>query len=197
MLHLASPSREDWLPQALGNLDAVLVDHAHCEKKAASAALNFIFRYPEHADMLRSLSALAREELRHFEQMLSVLQTRSIPFCRQKPSTYGGRLIKAARTHEPERMMDLMLLASLIEARSCERMKILAEAFQPDGPSPDPALARLYSGLLASEARHHHIYVDICNRAFGREQTAARLKELAVHESCVISEPDSIVRMHS
>lgn len=197
MLHLAAPSRDDWLRQALDNLDEVLVDHAHCEKKAASAALNFIFRYPEHADMLRSLSSLAREELRHFEQMLSVLQARDIPFCRQKPSTYGGRLMKAARTQEPERMMDLMLLASLIEARSCERMKLLAEAFQPNGPRPDPALARLYSGLLASEARHHHVYVDICNTVFGREQTAARLKALAEHESCVISEPDPFTRMHS
>jgi len=197
MLHLAAPSRPAWLAQALGDLDAVLLDHAHCEKKAASSALNFIFRYPEHTGILQPLSALAREELRHFEQMLVVLSDRKVPFVRQKPSTYGGRLMKAARTSEPARMMDLMLLASLIEARSCERMKLLHEAFSPDGAQPDPALARLYGGLLACEARHHHIYVDICNDAFGRAPTAARLAELAEHEVAVLDEPDPYARMHS
>lgn len=197
MLNLAAPSRPDWLPAALGELDAVLLDHAHCEKKAASAALNFIFRYPEHAEILQPLSALAREELRHFEQMLAVLADRGVSFARQRPSTYGGRLMKAARPQEPERMLDLMLLASLIEARSCERMKLLHEAFLPDGPAPDPALARLYGGLLACEARHHHIYVDICNTNFGREATAARLQELAAHEADVMAQPDPFVRMHS
>lgn len=197
MLHLAQPSRPDWTEQALADVHAVLIDHAHCEKKAASAALNFIFRYPEHTEILAPLSALAREELRHFEQMLSVLSERQIPFVRQKPSTYGGRLMQAARTQEPNRMLDLMLLASLIEARSCERMKLLADAFAPAGAQPDPALHRLYSGLLACEARHHHIYVDICNRIYGPQTTAQRLKELAAHEATVIAEPDTVVRMHS
>lgn len=197
MLNLAAPSRAGWLPAALADLDEVLLDHAHCEKKAASAALNFIFRYPEHAEILQPLSALAREELRHFEQMLVVLGDRGVPFARQKPSTYGGRLMKAARPHEPERMMDLMLLASLIEARSCERMKLLHEAFLPDGAAPDPQLARLYGGLLACEARHHHIYVDICNNTHGRDATAERLRALAAHEADVLAQPDPFTRMHS
>jgi tRNA-(ms[2]io[6]A)-hydroxylase len=194
MLHLTSPSRPDWLPQVLAALDELLLDHAHCEKKAASMALNFAFRYPDHA---ATVSPLAREELRHFEQLLALLSERSIPFVRQQPSGYGGQLMTAARRQEPQRKLDLLLLSSLIEARSCERMKLLAAAFGPDGPAPDPQLARLYSGLLACEARHHHTYVDLCNQCFGPEETAARLGELAAHEASVLVEPGRLPRMHS
>lgn len=197
MLNLAAPSRSDWLPQALAHLNDVLLDHAHCEKKAASMAVNFLFRYPEHASMMTALSALAREELRHFEQMIAVLSARGVSFQRQQPSRYASQLVKAVRPHEPERMMDLMLCAALIEARSCERMKILQGAFAPDGPRPDPALHRLYSGLLACEARHHHIYVDMAMTAFERDVVLARLAELAAHEADVIAKGEAMARMHS
>jgi tRNA-(ms[2]io[6]A)-hydroxylase len=181
----------------LKNLDEVLIDHANCEKKAASMAVNFLFRYPDEQALLSPLSALAREELRHFEQLLAIIRRREIDVRRLAPSAYAGRLVKAARKKEPARCLDLMLCASLIEARSCERMKLLHAAFLPDGPSPDPELSRLYGSLLASEARHHHTYVDMCNTLFGREATAARLAELSAHEAQILTEPESVVRMHS
>ncbi|MEL6344385.1 MAG: tRNA-(ms[2]io[6]A)-hydroxylase [Myxococcota bacterium] len=197
MLRLSSSSRDGWLNEALADLDAVLLDHAHCEKKAASMAVNFLFRYPEHAQMMAPLSALAREELRHFEQMLQTLTARGVPFARQHPSKYASQLVRGVRQQEPHRMMDLMLCAALIEARSCERMKILQSAFAPQGPSPDSALYRLYGGLLACEARHHHTYVDMALSAFPRDAVFERLEELSRHEAEIIAVGEPDARMHS
>ena len=156
MHRVHSNTRENWLNQSLDNLDDILLDHAHCEKKAASMAVSFLFRYPEQAQIMKPLSELAREELRHFEQVLQIMKQREIPFKRQKPSTYAGRLVKVVRRDEPERMLDIMICAALIEARSCERMKILSEGLR----DIDPSLAQFYRGLLACEARHQ-IYIDI------------------------------------
>ena len=178
-------------------LDEVLLDHAHCEKKAASMAINFLFRYPEFPWMLAPLSALAREELRHFEQMLVVIVDRGVKFQRLSPSSYAGRLMKEVRGEEPDRMLDMLLCASLIEARSCERMHLLHKAFCADGLAPDPVLARLYGGLLACEQRHHNLYVDIAVRVFGDEPARQRLAQLAVHEASILDTPHERVRMHS
>ncbi len=197
MLNLSTETEDGWLPAALAHLDEILIDHANCEKKAASMAINFLFRYPDRPELLAPLSALAREELRHFEQVLTILERRGIPIRRLTPSAYAGRLVKSARKNEPERCLDLMLIASLIEARSCERMKLLSEAFSPDGPAPDPELARLYGGLLACEARHHRTYVDMAEQRFGRSVVSARLKELSKIEAEVVMESESAVRMHS
>lgn len=191
MLHLAAPSRESWLPEALGNLDLILVDHAHCEKKAASTAINLIFRYIERPELMQPLSALAREELRHFELCLTVLEARGIAFERLEPAPYASKLMKAVRKGEPHRLLDTLLCCSLIEARSCERMKILAESL------PDPDLARFYRGLLASEARHHNTYVDLATQFFGRERVGARLAQLAAHEADVLACPGPAPRMHA
>lgn len=191
MLHLAAPTRPTWLPEALDHLDLILVDHAHCEKKAASTAVNLIFRYIERPQLMAPLSALAREELEHFELLLGVLTSRGIPFVRLEPSPYAARLLSAVRKGEPHRLLDTLLCCSLIEARSCERMKILAEGL------PDPALAQMYGSLLASEARHHHGYVEQCIEMFGRDTVWPRLKELAAHEAAVLAQPSPAVRLHS
>ena len=197
MLNLSSDTAVPWLPAALANLDDVLLDHANCEKKAASMAVNFLFRYPDKPEFLIPLSSLAREELRHYELVIGLLERRQIPLRRMQPSGYAGRLIKVARKAEPARCMDLMLCASLIEARSCERMKLLHEAFSSEGESHDSELARLYGGLLASEARHHHTYVELCTALFGREDTRARLAELSVLEAEIIATATGPARMHS
>lgn len=191
MLNLAAPTRPDWLPAALAAVDVVLIDHAHCEKKAASTALNLIFRYVEEPSLLAPLSALAREELEHFELVLATLRARGIPFRRLEPSPYAGRLLEAVRRGEPERLIDTLLCCSLIEARSCERMKLLADAL------PDAELAALYRSLLASEARHHHAYVDLAAALHGRDVVRARLAELATHEAEVLTRPSPELRLHS
>jgi len=154
-------------------------------------AINLIFRYQTKPEMVRPLSELAREELQHFELMLDVLEARGVAFEVLDPSPYGGELMKLVRKGEPDRLMDTLLVCALIEARSCERMKRLSEELS------DPELRALYKDLLASEARHHHGYVDLCMRLCGREATRARLPELAAQEAEIIRNAPDMVRMHA
>jgi len=194
MLHLAAPTRDDWLSEALANLDEILVDHAHCEKKAASAAMALIFKHPDHGAMLRPLARLAREELDHFEQVLDLLDARGVVFCRQRPSPYAAQLHGAVRPGRAHGLLDVLLCCALIEARSCERMKLLADGL--DGLD-DPALAGFYRGLLACEARHHMTYVDLALGIYDADEVWPRLAVLAEHEAAVLSVRQEPVRMHS
>ena len=191
MLGLAAPSSPEWLARALAHLDQVLIDHAHCEKKAASTAVSLLFRYPDRAAMLPVLSALAREELAHFEQVLALLAKRGVAYGRLKPSPYATELLTAVRPQEPERLVDTLLCLSLIEARSCERMRLLSEAVD------DVELAAFYRGLLASEARHHQSYVGLAIDVLPEAVVRARLGELAAHEAAVIAGAPALPRMHT
>ena len=191
MLRLTTPTRADWISEALSSMDEVLLDHAHCEKKAASTALNLIFRYQYRSDLMVPLSEIAREELGHFELVLKVLKSRDIPFDRQKPSRYAPKLFSFIRGQEPDHFVDTMICCALIEARSCERMKLLAESL------PDAKLAALYRGLLTSEARHHQTYLDLASTQIPEEQVYERLLVLSAHEAEVLSVPGEDVRMHS
>ena len=161
MLNLAAATDPTWVDRALADLEELLLDHAHCERKAAGLAIRLMFRYPDLGYLHEPLSRLAREELAHYEEVMRVIEARGGALRRQKPSTYAGRLTKAIRAHEPERLIDTLIVATIIEARSCERFKLLAAAVG------DPTLAKLYSGLLACEARHHNIYLDLAVRAGG------------------------------
>ena len=191
MLNLATPTDPSWVQRALADLDEVLIDHAHCEKKAASTAVGLLFRYPERRELLEPLAALAREELAHFTEVLRHLDRLGIAYRRLRPSPYAGRLLEAVRDEEPERLIDTLLCLALIEARSCERMKLLAGALD------DPGLRTLYSGLLASEARHHQIYVDLACAVDAADRVRTRLLELSEHESRVIGTPAFMTRMHA
>lgn len=190
MLHLAADTHPDWLAAALGDVGLLLLDHAHCERKAASTAISLTYRYGDDAGLMAPLSALAREELAHFELVLGHLEARGLSFRRLEPAPYAARLLAAARKPEPDRLVDTLLCCALIEARSCERMKLLAEAL------PEPALAALYRGLLASEARHHMTYVDLALARAPAEAVWPRLAELAAHEAAVL-EGGGPLRMHS
>jgi len=191
MLSLAAPTDPSWTERVLADLDELLLDHAHCEKKAAGMAMRLIFQYPERSFLLAPLAALARDELQHFEQMLRVLTERGVAFRRQRPSAYAGRLKQNVRSQEPGRLVDTLLCCALIEARSCERMQLLASAI------PDPALAKLYDGLLAAEARHHGIYMDLAVQVAEPSLVRARLAELAQSEAEILSEPSKLSRMHT
>jgi tRNA-(ms[2]io[6]A)-hydroxylase len=201
MLHLSSTSDDHWAAQALTELDEILLDHAHCEKKAASTALSMIFRYPEHPQLVVPMSELAREELEHFERVVALMRARGQEFARQKPSSYANRLMAAVRTQPRERLLDTLLCASLIEARSCERMQLLARALAgvgADAPGhPLHDVFELYDSLLASEARHHATYVELARVCVGVDEAGlqARLRELAEHEAEVIRVRES-GRMH-
>jgi tRNA-(ms[2]io[6]A)-hydroxylase len=191
MLSLAAATSPDWTRRVLLDLPELLVDHAHCEKKAAGMAVNLVFRYPQHGFLQAPLSRLAREELVHFEQVLALLEQRGETFRILRPSPYAGRLRRATRSHEPERLVDTLLCGALIEARSCERFGLLARA------APDAFLRAFYSGLLASEARHHGIYVELATRLASRPAVSARLAELADLEARVLAETPPLPRMHA
>ena len=191
---LAAPSSAAWLEAAIAQPDRVLIDHAHCERKAAGVALQLMFRYPADEGLGAALSALAHEELEHFEQVLALLQARSIPLRPLAAPAYGATLTAAVRRGEPERMLDAFLVAGLIEARSHERMALLA------AHSPEAPLRELYGQLLASEARHFGLYWLLAEGRYGREATVLRLEELAAVElealTGVLANPQD-VRMHS
>ncbi|MEO2169528.1 MAG: tRNA-(ms[2]io[6]A)-hydroxylase [bacterium] len=192
MLNLASQTDAAWIDQARQNIDEILIDHAHCEKKAASTALSLIFRYPQYSDLMVPLSQLAREELAHFEIVLGHLKRRGVAFRRLKPSPYAGELLEAVRPREPERALDTLLCLALIEARSCERMKLLAEGLD------DPELCALYAGLLASEARHHQSYIELAETIAPETPVRRRLAELARHEAQVLGQaPRHLPRIHT
>jgi tRNA-(ms[2]io[6]A)-hydroxylase len=191
---LAAPSSASWLDQACARPDLVLIDHAHCERKAAGVALQLMFRYPSDEGLGALLSPLAREELEHFELVLQLLQRRGIPLRPLPAPGYGATLTAAVRKGEHERRLDSFLVAGLIEARSHERMALLA------AHGPDEELRDLYSELLVSEARHFGLYWCLCEERFGREVTVARLEELAAVEvqalTGELAQADG-VRMHS
>jgi len=193
MLHLAQATDPSWTAQALAHVDEILLDHAHCEKKAASTAISLIFRYPEHPSLMVPLARLAREELAHFEEVVDLLRDRGGEFRRLPPSPYAARLTAAVRTHEPARLLDTLLCCGLIEARSCERMTLLAGALD------DPALKKLYRGLLACEARHFDTYLDLARGLdlAPEGELVQRLHELAAHESAVLHGPPEAPRLHA
>jgi len=191
---LAAPSSSSWLEQAISRPEEVLIDHAHCERKAAGAALQLMFRYPSSEALAEALSPLAQEELEHFDRVLALLQHRGIALRPLPAPAYGSRLASEIRRQEPLRQLDSFLVAGLIEARSHERMALLAEH------SPDPELRALYGDLLASEARHFGLYWLLCEQHWPREVIIPRLEQLAAVEvealSGALARPED-VRMHS
>src|SRR5437667_12613 len=136
MLSLASTSDRAWVGRACAHLDEILLDHAHCEKKAASTAVSLLFKYAERRELLVTLSQLAREELGHFEQVLAQLAAHGVAFRHQVPSPYAGQLMKAMRAREPERVVDTLLCSALIEAPSCAHMRSPAGWVEP-GQTPE------------------------------------------------------------
>lgn len=187
-----TPTPEAWIDEAGSRLPELLLDHANCELKAASTALGFIYRYPERAALASRMSRLAREELRHFEQVRKIMEERSIPFEHISASRYAGSLRDAMRKNEPGRLLDLLLVGALIEARSCERFAALVPHLPDD-------LSRFYAGLLESEARHFEHYLDFAKSECGLDDDAfdKRLDELKTLEAELISTPDEQFRFHS
>ena len=189
---LDEPTPEAWLDEACERLPEMLLDHANCELKAASTALGFLYRYPDRAALAQRMSKLAREELRHFEQVRALMSEMEVPFQRLSASRYAGKLRDAARQAEPYKLLDLLLIGALIEARSCERFARLA-------PRLPEKLGRFYAGLLASEARHFEHYIAFARSECGVDDAEidARLDELIGIEARLVSEPDPQFRFHS
>ncbi len=188
---LKQPTLNEWVEQALSNLDTILLDHSHCERKAAGVALNLMFRYPSNTKLVRQLTAIAQEELEHFEQVNQILEQRGIPLGPLSAPPYAAGLKATIRRDEPKRLLDSLLISALIEARSHERLGLLGTH------CPDADLAKFYRGLMASEARHYGIYWVLANTYFDPTEVTERLEELSTVESDLLATLHPEPRIHS
>ncbi len=191
MLHLAEPTRPEWFADIADHLDLILIDHAHLEKRAASTALNMLFQYTGRDGVPRHLADVVQEEMEHFTRMLDLLEARGVELLRQEPAPYAKLLVQEIRRDEPQRFLDRLLVAALIEARSCERFSVLAENVA------DLELATFYEELFESEARHYTLYTNLARRHFPEDEVQARLDELATAELKALRAGEGLPRLHS
>ena len=187
---IAAATPREWVDAAVADLPTLLVDHANCEKKAASTAMALIFAYPEDRSLAVALSRLAREELKHFEQVERLMKKLNVQYVRMKPGRYASELRKLVRTHEPKRKLDLMIVHALIEARSCERFRLLSKHLPTE-------VRELYASLERSEARHFELYLDFAQREFDAEEIETRLALISAREAELATSPDTELRFHS
>jgi tRNA-(ms[2]io[6]A)-hydroxylase len=200
------PTAASWVAAALVDLDGpaprLLIDHAHCEKKAAAMALRHVDRHAGWPRLAERLSRLAREELVHFERVLAELRGRGVAFRPQAASGYGAALLAAVRPPSPapaggpatwngDRTVDEMLVCALIEARSHERFERLVAALA------GTRLGALYADLCDAEARHGELYLELAAECAGGADLGARVTELTAHEAAVLARPGQPLRMHS
>jgi tRNA-(ms[2]io[6]A)-hydroxylase len=191
MLSLQSATDARWLAQVDAHLDDILIDHAHCEKKAAGVAMNLLFSYVDQVPLARAMTEIVNEELAHFHLVLDLLERRGIRFRKLSPSSYGQRLHAVVRKEEPARAIDRLLVAGLIEARSCERFALLRDHVA------DADLREFYGSLFESEARHHATYVRLACDVAPEAAVRERLHWLAAEEAAIIAQGDPVARMHS
>jgi len=186
-LYCSTP--QAWIDAVAADLPTLLIDHANCEKKAASTALNLIFRYVDKPELSMKLSKLAREELRHFEQVLTLLQKRNIEFEHVSASRYAAELRKGVRTSEPHRLVDMMIVSAIVEARSCERFEAVI-------PVLDEELAQFYTSLLKSEARHFQVYLNFAKK-YSPEDIQPRVDFFLARDRELVESDDTEFRFHS
>lgn len=186
---LLCPTPDAWVEAALREPELMLVDHANCEKKAAGTALNLMFRYLDNFDLLNKMSRLAREELRHFEQVIGIMQKRGIAYPHVSASRYAAGLREQVRREEPGRLVDTLICGAIIEARSCERFARVA-------PHLDEELQKFYLSLLKSEARHFRDYLGLARNTAG-EGIESRVQQLLAVERKLVEEEDEDFRFHS
>jgi tRNA-(ms[2]io[6]A)-hydroxylase len=181
---------DKWLENALDNPVLMLIDHANCEKKAASTALNLIYRYIDNFELMNKMSKLAREEMRHFEQVIGIMKRRNIAYQHVSASRYAAGLRDLARTDDPGKLIDVLIIGAFIEARSCERFARLA-------PYLDSELEQFYTSLLKSEGRHYQDYLGLAKKASKDESLDDRIALFAEAEKQLVEQPDTEFRFHS
>lgn len=186
---LGCETPDSWIEAALQNQDLLLIDHAHCEKKAASTAMRLIYRYVDNTELLNKMARLAREELIHFEQVIAIMESRGIAYRHLSSARYAAEMIAQARTYEPAKLVDVLIIGAFIEARSCERFAKLA-------PHLDDELAKFYRSLLKSEGRHYQDYLGLAEKAAGGD-ISERVAEYRAFEQKLIEAPDTEFRFHS
>jgi tRNA 2-(methylsulfanyl)-N6-isopentenyladenosine37 hydroxylase len=183
-----------WLAQVPNNIDLLLIDHAHCEKKAAVAAMALIHRNPQERRLVKRMSRLAREELRHFEQVLRFLEARGTEFREIGSPRYASSLHAVCRPEPRDKLVDQLIIGAFIEARSCERFAAMAPVLEAHA---EPDLAQFYRGLLAAEARHFVHYLEHAQDLTGEGSLAERIAAIRQIETDLIQMPESEFRFHS
>jgi tRNA-(ms[2]io[6]A)-hydroxylase len=178
-----------WIDVALENQELLLIDHANCEKKAASTAMNLLYRYIDRDDLLKKMSQLAREELLHFEQVVGIMKDRGVSYRHVSSSRYASGLRELVRKGGEDELVDVLICGALIEARSCERFAALV-------PHLDDALAKFYRSLLRSEGRHYQDYLELARQYAGTD-IQWRIDEFREIERELILSPDPEFRFHS
>lgn len=179
-----------WLDYAATHLEVLLVDHAHCERKAAATAINFMSKYPERSELIEKMSPLAREELLHFEKVMNLMIERNISYGPLQPSEYATKLHKQVTKRDGmERLCDQLIIGAIIEARSCERFNAIIPYIE------DVELAKFYSSLIKSEARHFEDYLGLAKLYGGDIQK--RLEVFLSIENKFIMSSDTVFRFHS
>lgn len=186
---LIAPTEAGWVDVALGDLEGTMSDHAHAEKKAALSAMTLLSREPQRSDLVGRMAKLAREELRHLDQVLGHLRAREWTLRRDLPDRYAAALLKLRRPNSNEALVDRLLCSALIEARSWERLNLLGEALDGD-------LGDFYAELARSEAGHYRLFVELAHQECPQEDVDARLRELAVAEAEIVRALPHEARIH-
>jgi len=192
MLGLKLPTDPRWAKAAEMHLSEILTDHAYCEQKAASTAISLVVTYPELSDLVTEMAALAREEMSHFEMVHKRIVERGLTLGRERKDEYVAAVTKFFAPHgdRMKRLVHRLLIAALIEARSCERFRVLSESVQ------DAELAQFYARLMASEANHYTLFLKFA-RTYGQRDEVDRLwKELLAFEAQVVASFTSPERVH-
>jgi tRNA-(ms[2]io[6]A)-hydroxylase len=183
MLDLRVATPPAWVELALANLDDVLVDHAACERKAFSTGMSLVSSYPTRTLLVTAMIDFAREELEHFRIMHAILVRRGLALAPHAPDPYARALGSHIRRGEEATLCDRLLVAGIIEARSCERLLLLAEAL----PAREPELATVYLELARAESRHHGLFLRLARSLCGADMALARARELLDYEAEVVA----------
>ena len=186
---LGCATPDAWINSAIKDLPTLLIDHANCEKKAASTALTLMYRYIDKFELLNKMSRLAREELRHFEQVIAIMKKRGIAYVPVSASRYAAGLHAHVRKSEPGKLIDTLIIGAVIEARSCERFNSLL-------PHIDTELAKFYESLLKSESRHFQDYLSLAKKN-SEEDIEQRVEFFLQKDVELIEGEDTELRFHS
>ncbi|QQS36328.1 MAG: tRNA-(ms[2]io[6]A)-hydroxylase [Ignavibacteriales bacterium] len=180
MLCLKNSTNDEWIRTAISNIDAVIMDHAHCEKKAAGTGMSLLSSYPEYTEISLTMSDLIEEEIGHYRSVIQILNSKGITLGKDKGDPYVKELMTHLRTSEPGRMLDRLIVSGLIEARSCERLQLLGENI------PDDELKEFYKDLAASEAGHYVTFIKLAKLYFDDKEVQVRLDELSTIEAKIV-----------
>ncbi|MBC8002553.1 MAG: tRNA-(ms[2]io[6]A)-hydroxylase [Opitutaceae bacterium] len=180
----------DWLLKVMGNIPAVLVDHAHLERKAATTALN-LEKYRDLYDRVEELNAIAIEELQHFQLVLQLLKTRRIPFGQPHPSPWITGLMRSIRSGQRHQVIDHLICCSLIEGRSCEKFQLLARELR----AVDAELADFYADLVESEGNHYATYL-LMARTIDQTEADRRLDYYLDLDATLMRQPNPLPMLH-